>query len=91
MEQQEKKTTQKEFVKTQGEDEEVKCIDYMLDLEAGLLSQENTGKSSNFKQYCDAFLGFVEEAVIIIIIVLILYGLTMVGLFYVMTMTKVLF
>lgn len=91
MEQQEEETRRAEYAETQGEREKVKCIDYIIDLEAGLPRHESSGKSNTFKQCYDAFLSFIEELIIVIIIVLLLYSLTMVGLFYVMTMTKFLF
>ncbi|EJT42222.1 PHM6-like protein [Saccharomyces kudriavzevii IFO 1802] len=91
MEQQEEETTQVELVENHGEEEVVKCNEYMIDLEAGLLPHEGSGKSGTFKQCRDSFLGFIEELIIVIIIVLIFYSLTMAGLFYVMTMTKILF
>lgn len=89
--QQEKEIRQAEFSDAQGEREEVKCIDYTVDLEAGLPHHESSGKSNTLKQCYNAVLGFLEELIIVIIIVLLLYSLTMVGLFYVMTMTKFLF
>ncbi|CAI4055937.1 hypothetical protein N7582_000468 [Saccharomyces uvarum] len=91
MEQQEKETAPAKPVTSQEEKEEVKCGDFTIDLEAGLLPHEVSEKGSTFKQYRDAFVGFIEELVIIIVIVLLLYFLTMIGLFYVMAMTKVLF
>ncbi|CAI4344379.1 BGP_1a_G0010630.mRNA.1.CDS.1 [Saccharomyces cerevisiae] len=89
--QQEKEIRQAEFSDAQGEREEVKCIDYTVDLEAGLPRHESSGKSNTLKQCYNAVLGFLEELIIVIIIVLLSYSLTMVGLFYVMTMTKFLF
>ncbi|CAI1840230.1 hypothetical protein SEUBUCD646_0B03900 [Saccharomyces eubayanus] len=91
MEQQEKETLPVKLVTSRGEEEKVKSGDYMIDLEAGLLPHEVSEKGSTFKQYRDAFVGFIEELVIIVVIVLLLYFLTMIGLFYVMAMTKVLF